>query len=130
MDPDMRKGNFPLRAIVLIVGIGLLNAGTLLKKENPIRRTQTDPIKYEDKMKELGGKAPKGAPRPSFEYYFRRLFLTDFPFFKKKEEPGEVLHLEDSKELTETWVESEDDPKTAESEADWWFEQRDNKDNN
>lgn len=116
--------------IVSVIGLGILNMGPMLKKEDPIRATQTDSIKYEDKLKEMEAGAPKGAPRPSFRYYWKRLFLVEFPFFKGGDKAKKDSEFAEVKEATELWTEDAQTTDKKEENDDWWFEQWDNKGNN
>lgn len=72
--------SFVVLAIVTVVFI--LNSGTVRKKEDPIRDTQTDPIAYNKKMEEIKD-GEKGAPTPSFQYYGGEPFLKSPPVDKK-----------------------------------------------
>ncbi len=72
----MKINLWVLRTLVA-VSIGM-SLGVIRKKDDPILRTQTDPISYQQKMEEeKDGK--KGAPAPSFAFYKKSRFLTEPP---------------------------------------------------
>ena len=97
-----------LNKTVILITIGLLSLGTIRQKEDPILRTQTEPISYKQKTEEQKD-GVKGAPSPSFNYYSRNGFLSDPPVSKEKAAPVPEL------------VDSEINPQNQEEkEGDWW----------
>ena len=56
----------------------ILNVGAIRKNEDPIARTQTDPISYKQKLEETKD-GVKGAPSPSFKYYEKEAFMVKSP---------------------------------------------------
>ncbi len=70
---------------VMIVMIGFLNSGTIRKKQDPILKTQTDPITYKQKMEEMKD-GPKGPPTPSFQLFPKENFMADSSVEEGKEE--------------------------------------------
>jgi hypothetical protein len=86
----------------MIVAIGLLSAGTVVKKKGAIELTQTDPVSYQEKAKEqVEGK--KGSPSPAIRLYPKELFLTQGPLEKEKVgregEEDERSELEEEEEV-------------------------------
>ena len=109
------------RAIILI-GAGLvisslLNLGTIKKADDPILKTQTDPISYKQKMEEEKD-GPKGAPTPSFKLYPKEGFMTD-PAVEESE--GDELPADSAsgEAVSEVAVSSGED----EESGDWWGEE-------
>ena len=87
----------PIKKILLliIVGMGLLSLGTVIKKKDKIQDTQTDPVAYEQKMRqEAEGK--KGPPAPTFNLFPRENFLEEGPMEKSK--PSSVSRGEEESE--------------------------------
>lgn len=74
--------------------------GTVVKKKDPVQLTQTDPVGYQDKLKEEeGGK--KGPPQPTLALFPKERFLVQ-PSIEgmqqkqdKKEEEPEKLTEQD-----------------------------------
>lgn len=64
--------------MVVVVISGFFHLGAILKEEDHIVRTQTDPISYEKKMEELKD-GEKGPSMPKIEYYKKTDFLTMAP---------------------------------------------------
>ena len=58
--------------------LSLVNMGTIRRKDDPVKKTQTDPITLKAKTEELK-EGPKGAPTPLWNLYPKREFLTDPP---------------------------------------------------
>ena len=59
--------------------------GTIRKQEDPITKTQTDPILYKQKLEETKD-GEKGPPTPSWKLYPKEGFMADSPVENKKEE--------------------------------------------
>lgn len=63
---------------VLLVGITFLSLGVVVKKKDSIQNTQTDPIAYQEKVRqEAEGK--KGPPVPTLELFPKENFLGEGP---------------------------------------------------
>lgn len=117
--------------ILLSVSIFILHTGSIRKNEDPVARTQTDPIELKEKLDELKD-GVKGAPAPSFKYYEKEAFLTNTATQTQKEEAGlpkkeEMLPgvFEENPPTDEEDVWEEEDDEAAEEEAsdeDWWVE--------
>ena len=74
---EMKKlRSYLLIAVFILTGI--LNVGAILKREDRIAQTQTDPILYEQKMEEIKD-GEKGPSMPAIEYYKGAGFLTTAP---------------------------------------------------
>lgn len=86
---------------ILILGIALLSMGTVLKKKDPVLKTQTGPIRYSEKAKEEA-EGKKGPPVPTLELYPQERFLVEGPVKKGKSSP--VTQEESEAEL---WLEEE-----------------------
>ena len=106
------------RTVVLISVVMVMSSwvhlGTIRKREDPILKTQTDPITYQKKLEEMKD-GPKGAPTPSFNLYPKARFMTDPPVGEVKEEPPSSVS--DKEEVSEVSVSSD-----KESE-DWWSDE-------
>ena len=76
----MNSGTFSSKIgmIVFVGALALLQMGTIRRKEDPILKTQTDPILYKQKMDEIKD-GEKGAPSPSFRHYDKAGFLAELP---------------------------------------------------
>ena len=106
------------RAITLI-GAGLvisslLNLGTIKKADDPILKTQTDPISYKQKMEEQKD-GPKGAPMPSFNLYPKARFMTDSSVAEPPAQEPQTDNLAGEK-VSEVAVDTADE----QSSEDWW----------
>ena len=109
--------------ITLILACGILNLGTIRKKDDPIARTQTNPITFKQKQEELKD-GPKGAPAPSFTLYPKTRFLMDPPVSDKSKEspkPDQKKLIEPAPEEVQYWEEDKD----GKGEEDWWSENND-----
>ncbi len=63
---------------VLLVGITFLSLGAVVKKKDSIQNTQTDPIAYQEKVRqEAEGK--KGPPVPTLDLFPKENFLGEGP---------------------------------------------------
>lgn len=70
-----------------------LSIAAIYKKDDPIVKTQTDPILYEQKQEEIK-EGVKGAPQPVWRVYPKYRFLVEPPFTQQREEaPEEQLPL-------------------------------------
>ena len=63
---------------MVLVLLSVLNIGTIRKKDDPILKTQTDPILYKEKMEEIKD-GEKGAPEPAWRLYPKAKFNTETP---------------------------------------------------
>lgn len=99
--------------------ISILNMGTVLKKDNPIQKTQTDAIAHKQKMEEIKD-GEKGAPTPSHRLYARSEFLTEAPYEKMTPEKPENVVSEQS----EVFLPDEEGVSLEEEDSglDWWTE--------
>lgn len=108
---------------LILVAVGLLSLGAIRKNEDPILRTQTDPISYKQKQEETKD-GVKGAPSPSFTYYSRNEFLTSSPMATSAEE---AENAEKDLDSPEDWIseEGEFEEQTASegSDDEWWTEE-------
>ena len=103
--------------VVLILGMAFGNLGAVVKKKNPILATQTDPVGYQDKVKEEE-EGKKGPPVPSLNLFPKEAFLSDGPVGKVK--PGEA----DETSLVESTGEvKEENGKDETSESDLWLDE-------
>ncbi|GEM_PF-2488046 len=83
---------------ILAVGMGFLLMGAVVKRKDPIQRTQTDPVGYQDKLKEeADGK--KGPPVPTIELFPKEGFLSEGPVEAKKKTSDEPAEEEAEFEL-------------------------------
>jgi len=99
----------------------LLLTGAVQKKENPILKTQTDPIAYKAKMEELK-EGEKGAPSPSLRHYPESGFLVDPPFEAKKVEAlknSGIPNIDDP--IPEDLSELTQEKEPVRSEDEWGF---------
>lgn len=72
--------------LLVIMSAAWLNLGTIYQDEDPILRTQTNPILYTKKMDEIKD-GEKGAPAPSFKFYKREKFYVEEPMEKEAFDP-------------------------------------------
>lgn len=108
--------------LTLLLTVWMLATASVRKKDDPILRTQTNPIALKEKMEEIKD-GEKGAPSPSFKHYPKSQFLTEPPMEgqpdSEPEAPGKSA-AEWDESLIEDLGEDED---TEESEEeDWWEE--------
>lgn len=104
--------------LIVIVILSLMNLATIRKKEDPIAKTQTDPIAYNDKIQEMK-EGPKGAPTPSFQLYNKSQFFTEPPV---DQEAAEEKKGPEEK-VTELGRLGEEEG----FEEDWWLEEEEEK---
>ena len=66
-------------AVTILVAMSIaVNWATIRRKDDPVLKTQTDPISFQQKAEEeKDGK--KGAPTPSFKFYEKGQFLAEPP---------------------------------------------------
>lgn len=107
-----------MRAIPVAFVICLLAAvslGTVVKRKDGIQMTQTDPVGYQEKLKEEeGGK--KGPPAPTIELHPKRRFLIEAPVAKPRPEPEAPADEEFEIVKPETQT---DDTLTQSDDFDW-----------
>lgn len=106
--------------LAFLVVAGFANLGTIRKKEDPILKTQTDPITHKQKMEEVKD-GEKGAPLPSFRLYEKPHFLSEPPVETPKVETVTQKDL-----IPETGEPIPEDLEGVEEEPlleDWWFEE-------
>lgn len=76
----------------LLLAAGFLFSGSVLKKDDPIVNTQTDPVLYEQlkKEEEEGRKSPAS---PTFDLFPQQAFLIEDPVGKyiEEQEPAEEI---------------------------------------
>lgn len=113
--------------MILFLGIGFLLMGAVVKKKDPLRETQTDPVGYQDKLKEEeGGK--KGPPAPSLNLFPKEKFLVEGAVGKAPEtasaetfeEQAAKEEFEDSDLWLEEEVREEEEFKQGEETDDTW----------
>ena len=102
-------------SLIVVILVSLLNLATIRKKEDPIAKTQTDPIAFNDKIEELK-EGPKGAPTPSFQLYAKSKFFTELPVDQKQTKESKE---EGKGKVTELGKLGEEE----EFEEDWWMEE-------
>jgi hypothetical protein len=116
----------------------LLNVGAIRKNEDPISRTQTDPISYKKKLEETKD-GVKGAPTPSFRYYEKEEFLvksaTQTPgeenAVKKPAGTAEVSEVDFEEDEGLSGEENLEVEEPAEDEdEDWWVEDDESEEEN
>ena len=114
----MYENNRHVYFLGLILLMSLLQVGTIRKEEDPIKRTQTEPILFKQKMEEQKD-GVKGAPTPSFNYYGKEKFLIEPPY--EGENESEEISQPPSEDL-EVDAEDEDmeNGEDAEDSGDWW----------
>lgn len=126
----------PFLRIFLILGMGFLSLGTVVKKKDPIQMTQTDPVGYQEKLKEEeGGK--KGPPAPTLELFPKERFLIEGPVEKGKKEEvasqfklkGETDDISNTSEETWDFDETQDNTRAPflDSEVKWSYSSFDRK---
>jgi len=69
--------------ICLVFVIAGLSMGTVVKKQDAIRDTQTNPVAYSEKLKEEA-EGKKGPPVPTLELFPKHRFLVEGPVEKEK----------------------------------------------
>lgn len=77
----MNGGN-QIRGFMVILLCGLIHFAAVFKKDDPILKTQTNPITYKEKREEIK-EGEKGAPSPSYKHYPKEEFLTENPVEKE-----------------------------------------------
>lgn len=113
----------PFLRILFLLGVGFLSLGTVVKKKGAVLMTQTDPVGYQEKLKEEeGGK--KGPPAPTIEFFPKERFLTEGPVEKGKEEgtPPEKVQAEEEGGLAEEEGELSEEELKLEDETDDTFD--------
>ena len=138
-----KLSNGAFKGIMLV--LALFSMGTIRKDQDPILKTQTDPIALKQKLEETKD-GVKGAPSPSFQYYTKEDFLARTPM-KAGQEAVEKAPAAQSKQLegvTEVEKPAEGNittpeepdlamaekpiedkaqaPSKEEGEEDWWLE--------
>lgn len=120
------------RILCLLILFACLNSAALLRKDNPVVKTQTDPIRWEDKQEELE-EGVKGAPSPSMKFYANETFLIDAPvdksadedahLYASEREPSEApLRSEDEKSADFWWSDSSESGEETEQDS-WWMQE-------
>lgn len=92
---------------IFMIGGGFLLSGAVVKRKDPIQKTQTDPVGYQDKIKEEA-EGRKGPPVPALELFPKEGFLSggaveekdrrQEDFFEEGEEGEYELLMEESGE--------------------------------
>lgn len=96
----------------LIFGIGFLSLGAIAKKKDAVQLTQTDPIAYQEKLKEEE-EGKKGPPAPTLELFPKERFLADPPVEHSKE-----VAPEEAPDERDLWLEEEGEEFKLEEETD------------
>ncbi len=89
---QMKKG-FPIAGFVLLLLV-FIHGGAVRKKDDPILRTQTNPILYKEKMEEMKD-GEKEAPLPSFKLYRKEEFLADPPMAAEPKRESRGIYQEE-----------------------------------
>lgn len=133
MNQRIQSGNFPLLMFVAIFTLGVLHMGTIRKKEDPIRDTQTDPIAYDQKMEEIKD-GEKGPATPTFQFYEKEEFMTEPPADKQVSEKtkealsGNNYGVFEKEEPYKRWDQRDPQAEETETDDDWWLEEWDEED--
>lgn len=109
--------NAPFLAIFVLVFVAL-NTAAIRKKDNPVVRTQTSPIDYNEKMEEVKD-GEKGAALPTMDIYPKANFMTASPV--KTDKQVEMEEPVQKNPEAEDFV-IEDEVSTGEDEGDWWLD--------
>ncbi|MBI3307517.1 MAG: hypothetical protein HYZ84_06915 [Candidatus Omnitrophica bacterium] len=134
------KSEFKKPAIfLLLILCFMLHAGTLRKNEDPILKTQTNPILHKQKMEEIKD-GEKGAPAPTWKLYPKEKFLAEAPVAEDKKEqtpePSDRIPVaeepipENLEGVTELSSEPSLDENEKSQEEDWWLEEEDSSPSN
>jgi hypothetical protein len=107
-----------------------LNAGAIRKNDDPIVKTQTDPISLKDKLEETKD-GVKGAPTPSFAYYGKEKFLVKTAVQEEEDAEKSVEVSKTAVEVSEVDFEEEElaaedliaEESSGEEEEEWWVEE-------
>lgn len=110
----------------------MLHTASIRKNEDPIARTQTDPIELKEKLDELKD-GVKGAPAPSFKYYEKEAFLTNTATQTHKETAGlpkkeealpRSIGFDEAPSVDEDESRKKDDSaaKEDDTDEDWWVQ--------
>ena len=99
----------------------MINLGTIRKKENPILKTQTNPIAWKDKLEEIKD-GVKGPPAPSWKLYPKSRFQTEDLIHHQGSESEPRGAGDKIPELGAPIPEDQRD-KTKDSNEDWWHEE-------
>ena len=92
-------GGIKFRVFFVILFCALLQVATVLKKDDPIIKTQTEPIAYKEKVEETKD-GVKGAPSPSYKHYPQDGFVTQETVENEKE-PSQQSSLKEAEEVWE-----------------------------
>lgn len=104
----------PLQSwLLLTLCLACCNLGVMLKTDDPVAKTRTDPISWKAKQEEIKD-GVKEAAMPSIEYYKRQKFLFDDPYEKEQER---LAPRKLTAPVTEATEAAED-----ESETGYWWE--------
>ena len=88
--------------VPLILFLGFLSLGTVVLRKDAIRRTQTDPVAYEEKKKEEQ-EGKKGPPAPTFKLYPKEKFLVEGPIEEDKIKEEELKTEKTKGEFALDW---------------------------
>lgn len=102
----MKISLFPRFSFFVLVAF--LSVGAIAKKQDPILKTQTDPVDYREKQKEER-EGKKGPPVPTIELFPRQRFLVEGPVQKTKR-PS----VSREKAETELWLEEDEGEESDE----------------
>lgn len=134
----MIKETLKRHSVWFVLIFAFLHLGAIRRDEDPILKSQTDPIALKQKLEETKD-GVKGAPTPSFKYYEKEDFLTRTPMKSALEnaEPN-LKPLNDLDMVTEVEPEIENTEAISQQEAevsepvareevpkeeeDWWME--------
>jgi hypothetical protein len=104
-----------------------MHIAAIRREEDPVLKTQTEPILYKQKVEEEKD-GVKGAPTPSFRYYEKPQFLSEAPIDQKKEETAPLPLPDTTEEGIEAQDETGDEAETEEEAEDWWDWEEDGED--
>jgi len=106
---------------IILLCLGILQLGTIRQAEDPILKTQTEPISYKAKLEETKD-GVKGAPAPSMTFYGNETFYIDSTVEEQKDEDLFDYRLTRDSE-TEFSEVPEDSDKSGEPGKYWWNEE-------
>lgn len=106
---------------LLILAIGFLTSGTVIKKKDSIQDTQTDPVAYQARLKEQT-EGKKGPPAPTLELFPKERFLSEGPIEKLK--PSTQPRIEQNGEKNEgvkqwEWQDIKEEDEKDDMEGNW-----------
>ena len=102
--------------LLLVLAVGFLSSGAVLKKKDAIQDTQTDPTAYQAKLKEqMEGK--KGPPAPTLELFPKQRFLSEGPVEKPKS--SSMIESGEEESPTQPWIEEGSEKDEEAKQWEW-----------